>query len=198
MHVPQHQTAPHFMGPQLVVLLHWFNVCCPTKIRCIYPPFLILTRVSRTGHETSTGTSYCAAIVASNLVNALLYPYRTSVGLLLWRLLLPRDPAGRRTLPGGCLIEMDLYTSLLLVFLLFPLQTWSQTVQDDWTAPAAPDGSTPLQTGTNLPCYGSHVSKILSKPTVLSAIPKSSISGLQILIELNTPLRLVVSKAWEF
>jgi hypothetical protein len=148
MHVPQHQTAPHFMGPQLVVLLHWFNVCCPIKIRCIYPPFLILTRVSRTGHETSTGTSYCAAIVASNLVNALLYPYRTSVGLLLWRLLLQRDPAGRRTLPGGSVIEMDLYTSLLLVFLLFPLQTWSQTVQDDWTAPAAPDGSTPLQTGT--------------------------------------------------
>jgi hypothetical protein len=43
---------------------------------------------------------------------------------------------------------MDLYTSILLGFLLFPLQTWNQTVQDDWTAPAAPDGSTPLQTGT--------------------------------------------------
>jgi hypothetical protein len=43
---------------------------------------------------------------------------------------------------------MDLYVSFLLAFYLFSLQAWSQTVQDDWTAPAAPDGSTPLQTGT--------------------------------------------------
>ncbi|KAH9866307.1 hypothetical protein J1614_008873 [Plenodomus biglobosus] len=43
---------------------------------------------------------------------------------------------------------MDLYFSLILVFVLLPLQIWCQSVQDDWTAPAAPDGSTPLQSGT--------------------------------------------------
>ena len=39
---------------------------------------------------------------------------------------------------------MKLYLTLILTYLL-PLQVWCQTVQDDWTAPAAPDGSTPLQ-----------------------------------------------------
>ncbi|CAO2648859.1 Nn.00g098080.m01.CDS01 [Neocucurbitaria sp. VM-36] len=43
---------------------------------------------------------------------------------------------------------MALYYSLILAFVLFPLRAWCQTVQDDWTAPAAPDGSTPLQSGT--------------------------------------------------
>jgi hypothetical protein len=40
------------------------------------------------------------------------------------------------------------YFSFILTFILPPLQVWGQTVQDDWTAPAAPDGSTPLQSGT--------------------------------------------------
>jgi hypothetical protein len=43
---------------------------------------------------------------------------------------------------------MEFFPSLLLAFFLLPLQIWCQTVQDDWTAPAAPDGSTPLQSGT--------------------------------------------------
>lgn len=43
---------------------------------------------------------------------------------------------------------MELYSSLILAFVLLPLQIWCQTVQDDWTAPAAPEGSTPLQSGT--------------------------------------------------
>lgn len=43
---------------------------------------------------------------------------------------------------------MDLYFSLILVSVLFPLQIWCQSVQDDWTAPAVPDGSTSLQSGT--------------------------------------------------
>ncbi|KAF1843086.1 uncharacterized protein K460DRAFT_378311 [Cucurbitaria berberidis CBS 394.84] len=42
---------------------------------------------------------------------------------------------------------MEFYSSLILVFFLFPLQVWCQTVQDGWTAPAAPDGSTSLQSG---------------------------------------------------
>jgi hypothetical protein len=46
------------------------------------------------------------------------------------------------------LTEMELYYSFILAFALFPLQIWCQTVQDDWTAPAAPDGSTPLQSGS--------------------------------------------------
>jgi hypothetical protein len=43
---------------------------------------------------------------------------------------------------------MELYLSIILAFALLPLQAWCQTVQDAWTAPAAPDGSTPLQSGT--------------------------------------------------
>jgi hypothetical protein len=43
---------------------------------------------------------------------------------------------------------MELHFSIILAFILLPLQAWCQTVQDDWTAPAAPDGSTPLQIGT--------------------------------------------------
>ena len=43
---------------------------------------------------------------------------------------------------------MELYYSIILAFVLLPLQAWCQTVQDDWTAPAGPDGSTPLQSGT--------------------------------------------------
>ncbi|KAF1932998.1 uncharacterized protein M421DRAFT_416596 [Didymella exigua CBS 183.55] len=41
-----------------------------------------------------------------------------------------------------------MHLPLVLTFVFFSLQTWCQTVQDDWTAPAAPDGSTPLQSGT--------------------------------------------------
>ncbi|KAH7072073.1 hypothetical protein BKA63DRAFT_568003 [Paraphoma chrysanthemicola] len=33
------------------------------------------------------------------------------------------------------------------LFVLFALQAWCQTVQDDWVAPAAPDESTSLQSG---------------------------------------------------
>ncbi|KAF2134080.1 hypothetical protein P153DRAFT_330882 [Dothidotthia symphoricarpi CBS 119687] len=43
---------------------------------------------------------------------------------------------------------MEFYFSLILAFILLPLRIRCQTVQDDWTAPAAPDGSTPLQSGT--------------------------------------------------
>ncbi|OAL55040.1 hypothetical protein IQ07DRAFT_640490 [Pyrenochaeta sp. DS3sAY3a] len=43
---------------------------------------------------------------------------------------------------------MRLYFSIVLTPVLFPLQVWCQTVQDDWTAPAAPDGSTLLQSGS--------------------------------------------------
>ena len=38
--------------------------------------------------------------------------------------------------------------SFILILFLCSLQVLCQTVQDDWTAPAAPDGSTPLQSGT--------------------------------------------------
>ncbi|KAI8939138.1 hypothetical protein NX059_004972 [Plenodomus lindquistii] len=43
---------------------------------------------------------------------------------------------------------MQLYLSFFWIATLLPLRIWCQTVQDDWTAPAAPDGSTPLQSGT--------------------------------------------------
>ncbi|KAF1917244.1 hypothetical protein BDU57DRAFT_493006, partial [Ampelomyces quisqualis] len=43
---------------------------------------------------------------------------------------------------------MGSYFSIILAFSLLPIQMYCQTVQDDWTAPAAPDGSTSLQTGT--------------------------------------------------
>jgi hypothetical protein len=45
-------------------------------------------------------------------------------------------------------MNMRHYLSFFLAFVFLPLQAWCQTVQDDWTAPAAPDGSTPLQSGT--------------------------------------------------
>ncbi|CAN9259689.1 unnamed protein product [Alternaria alternata] len=44
---------------------------------------------------------------------------------------------------------MSYYTSFALLLSTFPLQTWSQSVQDAWTAPASPDGSTNLQGGTS-------------------------------------------------
>lgn len=40
-----------------------------------------------------------------------------------------------------------MHLPIIFAFILFSLQIWCQTVQDDWTAPAAPDGSTPLQSG---------------------------------------------------
>lgn len=42
---------------------------------------------------------------------------------------------------------MNLFSSLILTFFFSSLHVWAQTVQDDWTAPAAPDGSTPLLNG---------------------------------------------------
>jgi hypothetical protein len=41
-----------------------------------------------------------------------------------------------------------LFFSLILAFSFLSRRVWCQSVQDDWTAPAAPDGSTPLQSGT--------------------------------------------------
>lgn len=43
---------------------------------------------------------------------------------------------------------MSLWLALVAVSIFLPLQSWCQTVQDEWTAPAAPDGSTPLKSGT--------------------------------------------------
>ena len=43
---------------------------------------------------------------------------------------------------------MGLFHSLFLTLILASVQVCCQTVQDDWTAPAAPDGSTPLQSGS--------------------------------------------------
>jgi hypothetical protein len=37
------------------------------------------------------------------------------------------------------------YSIFSLLLILLPLRAWCQTVQDSWTAPAAPDGSTSLQ-----------------------------------------------------
>ncbi|KAF2014137.1 hypothetical protein BU24DRAFT_481557 [Aaosphaeria arxii CBS 175.79] len=43
---------------------------------------------------------------------------------------------------------MELSFLLLLTFFFLPLQIWCQTIQDNFTAPAVPDGSTLLQSGT--------------------------------------------------
>ncbi|OAL50084.1 hypothetical protein IQ07DRAFT_510411 [Pyrenochaeta sp. DS3sAY3a] len=43
---------------------------------------------------------------------------------------------------------MQLYLSLIFAFSFLPLLVWCQSVHDDWTAPAAPDGSTSLQSGS--------------------------------------------------
>jgi hypothetical protein len=43
---------------------------------------------------------------------------------------------------------MKIHFALILPLIYLPLQACCQTVQDDWTAPAAPDGSTPLQSGS--------------------------------------------------
>jgi hypothetical protein len=53
---------------------------------------------------------------------------------------------------------MAILRSLFLALFLYSLQILCQTVQDDWTAPAAPDGSTPLQSGTKF--------TLLWKPTL--------------------------------
>ncbi|KAF3003503.1 hypothetical protein E8E13_004725 [Curvularia kusanoi] len=53
---------------------------------------------------------------------------------------------------------MGFLVSVLLTFLLVSAEVWCQTVQDDWTAPAAPDGSTPLQSGSRF--------TLLWKPTL--------------------------------
>ncbi|EAT78436.1 hypothetical protein HBI56_184040 [Parastagonospora nodorum] len=43
---------------------------------------------------------------------------------------------------------MKIHFALILYLIYLPLQACCQTVQDDWTAPAAPEGSTPLQSGS--------------------------------------------------
>lgn len=52
------------------------------------------------------------------------------------------------TLSGGHTTNMELYFSLIVAFVLLPLHIGCQTVQDAWTAPTAPDGSTTLQSNT--------------------------------------------------
>jgi hypothetical protein len=60
-----------------------------------------------------------------------------------------RNPLRRRcAVIGRTPSNMQHYLSLIFAFSSLPLQIFCQNVHDDWIAPAAPEGSTSVQSGS--------------------------------------------------
>jgi hypothetical protein len=156
MHVPRHRSVPqsidppikyhHTIGPPIPTTYHMYGrLVCPDE--ACKP-----SRNSKCQNLTLAAMKQCTTWEMNTLCRKCgLHTYRRSISLNSgWSSILkaasPRDPSCLRS--GSSLKMGRVDFSLLWVFALFMVQTWCQTVQDDWTAPAAPDGSTSLQSGT--------------------------------------------------